>query len=62
MFYLQVQPNGIITDCIDYPYEDYVPYDGVFIEPIHGGWYKYMSGEIIECPELKPTEDPVDVL
>lgn len=55
-YYLQVRSDGIITDCIEYPYADYVEYHGTITEPIHGGWFKYQNGEIIEVPELRPQE------
>ena len=61
-YYLQVNQDNIITDCIDYPYSDYVEYEGTITEPVHGGWFKLEAGVIVEYPELKPVEeDPLQV-
>lgn len=58
-FYLQVQPNGIITDAIDYPHGNYVPVEAELLPVgVHGGWFKLENGIIVEHPELKPA-DPV---
>lgn len=53
-FYLQVNQNNIITDCIEYPYQDYIEFEGEVPQAVHGGWFKLIDGEIIEIPELKP--------
>jgi hypothetical protein len=63
-YYLQVnQETNIITDMIDYPYSDYVEYEGTITEPVHGGWFKLEDGIIVEYPELKPepVEDEFDL-
>lgn len=54
MRYLQVATDGTITDCISYPYEDYIPFDGELPQVVHGGWHKLINGEIVEVPELNP--------
>ena len=54
MVYLQVQSNRIITDCISYPYGDYIPYDGEVPQAVHGGWHKLIDGVIVAVPELNP--------
>ncbi|MGX8797237.1 hypothetical protein ACR6HW_14300 [Fusibacter sp. JL298sf-3] len=55
MKYLQVQTDGTITDCISFPYGDYVPFEGDVPQDVMGGWYKLIDGAIIEFPELKPV-------
>ena len=57
MVYLQVNSDGTITDCIDYQYEDYIPYDGEVPQSVFGGWFKLIDGKIIEYPELKPKDE-----
>lgn len=53
--YLQVRPDNVITDCITYPYANYVEHEVDFIpQGINGGWFKFEGGEIVEYPELKP--------
>lgn len=53
--YLQVRPDGIITDCITYPHEGYVEHEVDYIpQGINGGWFKLEGGEVVEYPELKP--------
>jgi hypothetical protein len=54
-FYLKVEANGIISDCITYPYEDYIEHQGDVPMAVLGGWHKYENGSIIEIPELNPT-------
>ena len=61
MRYLQVKNDGIITDCIDYPYADYIPYDGEVPSDVMGGWYKLIDGVIIEFPELKPIDEATEI-
>lgn len=54
--YLQVRPDGIITDCITYPHEGYVEHDVDYIpQGINGGWFKFVDGQVVEVPELKPV-------
>lgn len=54
-YYLQVQPNGIITDAITYPFGNYVEYEAESLPiGIMGGWFKLENGVIVEYPELKP--------
>ena len=54
--YLQVRPDGIITDCITYPHEGYVEHEADYIpQGINGGWFKLEGGEVVEYPELKPV-------
>jgi len=61
-YYLQVnQETNIITDCIDYPYSDYIEYDGTITAPVHSGWFKFENGRPIEYPELKPVpQEPIE--
>ena len=56
IYYLQVQPDNIITDCITYEYDNYIKWEGEINEPIHGGWFKLIDGQIVEVPELKPLD------
>lgn len=54
--YLQVRPDGIITDCITYPHGDYVEHEVDYIpQGINGGWFKLNDGKVVEVPELKPV-------
>lgn len=54
--YLQVRPDGVITDCITYPYADYVEHDVDYIpQGIDGGWFKLEGGDVVEYSELKPV-------
>jgi len=55
MRYLQVREDGIITDCITYPFEGYVEFEGETPSPCHGGWHKLVDGVIVEIVELNPT-------
>lgn len=55
-YYLQVNQNNIITDIIDFEYPGYIEYEAEFIpDGVHGGWFKFENGEIIEIPELNPN-------
>lgn len=54
--YLQVRPDGIVTDCITYPHGDYVEHEVDYIpQGINGGWFKFIGGKVVEVPELKPV-------
>lgn len=58
MFYIKVNQEGIITDCIDYPHVGYVEYDVTEIpQGIGSGYYKLIDGKAVVQPELK-HEDP----
>jgi len=60
-FYLQVNQDNIITDCIDYPYSDYIEWEGTLTEPIHGGWFKFENGQPVKYPELQPVpQEPIE--
>lgn len=59
-FYLQVNEENIITDAINYPFEDYVEFDHTeegLPAGVNGGWWKLEEGQIVEYPELKPIEE-----
>lgn len=60
-YYLQVRSDGIVTDAITYPVEGYIEYETNDPLPngFIGGWFKYVDGKIIECPELKPKTESV---
>lgn len=64
MKYLQVQTDGTITDCISFPYGDYVPFEGEVPQDVMGGWYKLIEGIIVEFPELRQVnrEDEIEKL
>ena len=56
LFYLQVQPDGTITDAITYPHENYVEYNAESLPAgVNGGWFKLVGGVIIEVVEKNPT-------
>ena len=57
MKYLQVSNDNIITDCISYEYQGYVPFEGVTPPSVNGGWFKLENGVIVEYPELKPIDE-----
>lgn len=62
-FYLQVQPDGIITDAISYPYGNYTEFETDYLPiGICGGWFKLENGQIVEHPELKPSDPEVTEL
>lgn len=52
-FYIQVDEVGRIRDCIEYPYEDYVPVKADTPLPynILGGAYELREGQILYHPE-----------
>ena len=52
--YLQVRNDGTITDCIDYPHEGYVLFEGEIPESVNGGWFKLINNAIVEQVELNP--------
>ena len=64
MRYLQINQDNVITDCIDYPYSNYIEFDGEVPQAVYGGWYKLENGVIVEYLELKPMdkEDEVETL
>lgn len=56
MFYLKVRKeDNVILDCISFQHEGYteVQLDDVPVG-INGGWFKFIDGEVLEVPELKP--------
>lgn len=58
-YYFQVDPKtNIITDAIEYPYADYVPYETDSRLPIgiYSGWFKLEDGVVVEYPDLKPVD------
>lgn len=57
MKYLQVNKDNIITDCISFPYGDYIEFNGEVPQSVMGGWYKLESGVVVEYPELKPKSE-----
>ena len=63
--YLQVRPDGVITDCITYPHEGYIEHEVAYIpQGINGGWFKFVDGQVVEVPELKPVsrDDEIEKL
>lgn len=64
-FYLQVQPNGVITDAIEYPHEDYIEVELQLPLPVGltGGWFKLEdgTGRVVEHPELKPKDKDTEI-
>lgn len=60
-FYLQVQKDGTITDCISFPHGDYIEFKGTVPLDILGGWYKLENGVIVEYPELKPKDTNAEI-
>jgi len=56
-FYLQVQPDGTITDAIEYPHGNYVEVELDHLPiGVYGGWWKLENGQLVEYPELKPKD------
>ena len=53
--YLKVRNDGIIADCIDYPHEGYIKFDGEVPQSVNGGWFKLIDGVIVEQVELNPN-------
>ena len=64
MKYLQVNQDNLITDCISYPYGDYIEFEGEVPQSVIGGWHKLENGVIVEYLELKPMdrEDEIEIL
>ena len=64
MKYLQVNQDNIITDCISYPFQDYIEFEGEVPQSVIGGWHKLENGVIVEYLELKPMdkEDKIEIL
>ncbi|KMY49575.1 hypothetical protein [Peribacillus loiseleuriae] len=55
-YYLQVQPDGRITDAITYPFGNYIEYEAESLPmEVIGGWFKLENDVIVEYPELKPV-------
>lgn len=59
-FYLQVDNNDFIRDCIEYQHDDYKQIELNTPLPVGliGGWFKFENGQIVEHPELKPLPEP----
>jgi hypothetical protein len=58
--YLQVSDAHIITDVITYPYPNYIEVEMSSIPAgLQGGWFKYEDGQVVEYPELKPTQESI---
>jgi len=64
MKYLQVNQDNLITDCITYPFQDYIEFEGEVPQSVIGGWHKLENGVIVEYLELKPIdkEDEIETL
>ncbi len=56
-YWIQLDQNNIIRDCVEYEVPGYSEYETAYPLPIgfYGGWFKYVDGEVIEIPELKPA-------
>lgn len=61
--YLQVNPDTkVITDCIEYPYGNYIPAELEYIpQGIISGWFKYENEKVVEYPELKPVPPETEI-
>lgn len=60
MFYIKVNADSIITDCIDYPHEGYIEYDVRELpQGIGAGHYKLVDGKAVEQSELKQVDPNV---
>ena len=57
MKYLQVNQDNLITDCISYPFQNYIEFDGEVPQSVMGGWHKLENGVIVEYLELKPKTE-----
>ena len=54
MFYLKTNSDGLILDCVDYFYEDYIPFNGDVPQFVNGGWFKLIGNDIVEIERLNP--------
>ncbi|GAN11030.1 hypothetical protein MAM1_0453c10582 [Mucor ambiguus] len=59
MFYLKVDSENIIRDCIEYPYDGYVQVDLPTPLPmgINAGYYRYQNGNVTLDEALKAEVD-----
>lgn len=62
-FYLQLDQENIIRDCIEYPHEGYIEHKTTFPLPVGliGGWWKLENGQFVEYPELKPVDKDAEI-
>lgn len=51
-YYLQLDKDNIIVDCITKPHSGYVKWEGEILEPIHAGWHKMLNNKVIKDNDL----------
>lgn len=63
-FYVMLDNDNVIRDVIDYPHEGYIEIEAHLPLPVgvNGGWFKLENGQIVEYPELKPTDPEIEQL
>lgn len=56
-FYLQINTDNIITDCVEYEVDGYTPIslDLPLPDGLIGGWFKYENNAVVIHEELKPV-------
>ena len=50
MFYIQVDSNNLIRDCIDYAHPGYIPAPSLTVplpESINAAWYRWVGGAAV---------------
>lgn len=54
--YIQIDSDDIVHDIVTMEVEGYQEVDVQLPLPegVYGGWWKFIDGEFIEIPELKP--------
>ena len=56
MFYLKLDSEVVILDCIEYPHEGYQQIQNESMpDGVNGGWWKYINGAFVEIVEKNPN-------
>ena len=61
--YFKLNKDNIIIDATEFPTEGYVEYETDEVPlpaGINGGWWEFTDGQLIEHPELKPQQTPLE--
>jgi hypothetical protein len=47
-YYLLLDNNNIIVDCVTKPQKGYVKWQGVLSESVHAGWHRLINNQIVK--------------